>query len=71
MASFNGFQKFTLGIQHRFSDPAIGKPPYDSVTTYGDAVVNKQNFLCKKDGENVSCAQKPEIVLAPITKVSS
>ena len=71
MASFTGYQRFTLGLQHKFSDPAIGEPPYDSVITYGKAVVNKKNLSCQKDGEKVSCAQKPEVIEAPIYAISS
>lgn len=71
MAKFTGYQKFTLGLQHKFSDPSVGEPPYDSVTTYGNAIVNRRNLACEKDGESVTCSQTTDVIEAPIDRVSS
>lgn len=71
MYSFNGFNRFTLGIQHKFSDPAIGEPPYDSVITYGRAPVKKKNLDCESIDDRVTCSQKPKVIEAPIYAVSS
>lgn len=71
MAEFKGYQRFTLGIQHKFSDPSIGEPPYDSVITYGKGVVNKKNLACQSIDDRVSCTQKPAVIDAPIYAVSS
>lgn len=71
MASFTGFQRFTIGIEHAFSDPSIGDPPYDSVITFGKAVINKKNLQCQAIDDRVDCAQKPDIIKAPIYAVSA
>lgn len=70
MDSFTGYNRFTLGLQHRFSDPAIGEPPYDRVTTFGRAVVNKKNLACENMDNHVSCTQIPAVIEAPIYAVS-
>lgn len=71
MAELKGFQRFTLGLQHLFSDPSIGEPPFDSVITYGKAVVNKKNLACESIDDRVTCSQTPAVIEAPIYAISS
>ncbi|KAF2158681.1 hypothetical protein M409DRAFT_61462 [Zasmidium cellare ATCC 36951] len=64
--SFDSVEKFTLGLEHQFTDPSasVGDPPYDQVTNFAHAPVNTTYISCDGVG-NVSCKQT-KAVSAPI-----
>ncbi|GAB7361915.1 hypothetical protein MBLNU230_g1953t1 [Neophaeotheca triangularis] len=72
MESFNSIRDFTFGIQHSFSDPAIGRPPYDRVKNFARAEFNStmEQALCTPTNDargNPSCQQLADTIIdAPI-----
>ncbi|KAK4545290.1 hypothetical protein LTR36_003470 [Oleoguttula mirabilis] len=68
MASYEDIYSFVLGIEHVFTDPAIGAYPYDEVTNFGKANVSTPDSLwCIADDEQTLCEQHVNVtVKAPI-----
>ncbi|CAK3864701.1 Hypothetical predicted protein [Lecanosticta acicola] len=57
-AEWNGYQDFTIGLEHQFTDPAVGKPPYDQLTVFGHGPYNKNVLFCEGAGSQMVCNQK-------------
>ncbi|KAK5128934.1 hypothetical protein LTR85_000267 [Meristemomyces frigidus] len=68
MASYTDLDSFVLGIEHVFTDPAIGAYPYDQVTNFGKGNVSMPDSLwCTSMGAQASCEQHVNVtVKAPI-----
>lgn len=67
MESYKTMENFVLGLEHTYTDPSVGEPPYDQITNFAKTTLTPKNHPCKtKSGKKV-CAQKANTVLsAPI-----
>ncbi|EME47916.1 hypothetical protein DOTSEDRAFT_69745 [Dothistroma septosporum NZE10] len=64
--TYNDINNFTLNVEDRFTDPAVGDPPYDQVTVFGIAIFNKTNLVCEAMGDASCGIPNDTIVEAPI-----
>ncbi|KAK5163447.1 uncharacterized protein LTR77_010629 [Saxophila tyrrhenica] len=67
MESYESMGDFVLGLEHSYTDPSVGEPPYDRITNFAKTNMTPANHPCKtKNGQKV-CAQKSNSVIkAPI-----
>ncbi|KAK5725973.1 hypothetical protein LTR15_004163 [Elasticomyces elasticus] len=70
MFSYTNIQNFVLGIEHSFTDPSVGKPPYDQLTIFGRGNVTHADFVCTARIGRARCdEQEGSTVRAPIYAV--
>jgi hypothetical protein len=67
MESYTTMEQFVLQLEHSYTDPSVGEPPYDQITNFAKTTMTPKNHPCKvKNGVKV-CAQKAGTVIkAPI-----
>ncbi|KAK4632342.1 hypothetical protein CLAFUW4_03633 [Fulvia fulva] len=64
--AYTDVNDFILNIEDRFTDPAVGKPPYDQVTVFGVVTFNDTNLECEAMGDATCKSKKDTVVEAPI-----
>ncbi|KAJ9625802.1 hypothetical protein H2203_004565 [Taxawa tesnikishii (nom. ined.)] len=67
----NGFQNiytFTLQVENVFTDPSVGQPPWDQMTSFAHASISKSNLTCTHHSDNEIACEQPanSTIKAPI-----
>ena len=72
MASFESIASFVISIEHSYEDAAIGDPPYNYISNYGDANITAPAMKCMSSAHGQSkCVQQSAVIKAPITETSA
>ncbi|KAK0943709.1 hypothetical protein LTR48_003841 [Friedmanniomyces endolithicus] len=57
MYAYTNCQNFVLGIEHSFTDPSVGEPPYDQILEFGKGKVTMLDLACTAQIGRVKCEQ--------------